>query len=178
MPTSPSRPSIDPRSWLLLAATLVTGLAAGFFYTYEASVVRGLAEVSDPTYVETFQAINDTIRNPIFGFVFFGALPALVVAAAVNWKPSSPLRRGLLVAAPLLYLCCMLITVTGNVPLNDDLAAVGIVVDDSAATGARAAFEDDWNDLNRLRTLAAAGSFAAVASVLVVPGARSVGQTD
>ena len=180
MNTSPTRrsPALDLRTVALLGATLVSGLAAGFFYTYEASVVRGLAEVSDPTYVETFQAINETVRNPVFGLVFFGTLPMLIVAAAANWGSSTAVRRGLLLAAPLLFLVAVAITATGNVSLNDDLAVVDIASTPGAVADARAAFEDDWNRLNLLRALASFGSFLAVAAALgTVAATRPVGQT-
>jgi len=61
-------------------------------------VTVGLGEVDDRTYVATFQAINDTIQNPAFGLVFFGAVPALVAALALNWRSPSVVRW-LLVAA-------------------------------------------------------------------------------
>ena len=69
----------------LLLATILVGLSAGFFFTYEASVTLGLAEVSDVAYVETFQAINETVRNPAFGIVFFGSIPAMALAIAMSW---------------------------------------------------------------------------------------------
>jgi len=65
-------------------ATVLTGLSAGFFFAYESSVTRGLAEVDDLTYVQTFQAINATIKNPMFGTVFFGSLPALVLTGLLD----------------------------------------------------------------------------------------------
>ena len=69
----------------LVIATIGAGLAAGFFFAYEASVTLGLAEVDDVTYVETFQAINETVRNFWFAAVFFGTIPATAVALALNW---------------------------------------------------------------------------------------------
>ena len=84
----------------LLGATVLAGLSAGFFYTYEASVTLGLAEVGDLTYVETFRAINDTIKNPVFRVVFFGSMPALALAAFANWQAATAVRRAMLVIAP------------------------------------------------------------------------------
>lgn len=144
---------------------MLTGLSAGFFYAYESSVTRGLSEVDDDAYVHTFQAINETIQNPLFGLVFFGALPALLVANALHQQRTWSPKRLLLALAPLLYVVGMAITVTGNVPLNDELA----VADPSTAATAfeaREAFEDDWNRLNGYRTIAFVGSFAAVAAAL------------
>ena len=100
----------------LMIATILVGLSAGFFFTYEASVTVGLAEVSDVAYVETFQAINDTVQNPAFGIVFFGSIPAIAVAVAANWRTTPSLARVLLVAALPLYLTGLLITGTGKRP--------------------------------------------------------------
>lgn len=154
----------------VVAATILTGLSAGFFFTYEVSVTLGLAEVSDTTYVETFQAINATIRNAPFGIVFFGPIPAIALATALNWKRTAPSTRLLLATAFPLYLAGFLITFAGNVPLNNDLGALTNVTPEIAAV-ARAAFESDWNQLNLLRTVAVAASFAALAVASVINAA-------
>lgn len=175
---------MTPARLALLTATTLVGLSAGFFFTYEASVTLGLAEVGDVAYVETFQAINDTIRNPAFGIVFFGAIPAIAVAIAANWVTASRARRSLLALTLPLYVSGLLITVVGNVPLNNDLGEVGAPTP-SVAAEARAAFEDDWNRLNLLRTLAIGASFVSMtaAAVAVRPerdergSAATTGQT-
>lgn len=152
-----------------LGATLLAGLSAGFFYSYESSVTRGLAQVDDLTYVHTFQAVNETIQNPLFGLVFFGSLPALVIAAALRGSQAWTPQRALLVAAPVLYIIGMVITVSGNVSLNDELAQVEPATATIAAD-ARDAFEDDWNRLNAYRTIAFVGAFAASAAALPLAG--------
>ena len=151
----------------VLVATVLAGLAAGFFFTYEASVTLGLDQVGDVAYVETFQAINETVQNPAFGIVFFGSIPAIALAVAANWKTAPPDARILLAIALPLYLAGLIITGTGNVPLNDDLAAVAIITPESAAA-ARAAFEDDWNQLNLLRGLAVGASFVSLAIACIL----------
>src|ERR671916_2905068 len=66
------------------AATLTTGLISGFFYAYACSVTLGLALLPDEQYVEAMQAINATVRNGVFAFSFFGAVPTLLLALAVH----------------------------------------------------------------------------------------------
>lgn len=156
---------IAARSILTLAVVLV-GLSAGFFFTYEASVTLGLAEVDDTNYVETFQALNATIRNPAFGLVFFGSVPALIAAVAMNWQTTGRSQRAMMVGALALYLTGMIITVAGNLPLNDELAGYEQVGPAEAAV-ARADFEADWNRLNLLRGLAIGGAFIALAAATV-----------
>ncbi|MDJ0767862.1 MAG: DUF1772 domain-containing protein [Ilumatobacter sp.] len=142
----------------LAVATLLVGLAAGFFFTYEASVTLGLAEVDDVTYVRTFQAINETVRNAWFGIVFFGSVPALVVAVAANRREPA-VRLALIGASLVLHLATITVTATGNLPLNDDLASYE-QVDATSAAAARADFESDWNRFNLIRALTSGASFA------------------
>ena len=179
-PAAPHASPPNPLAHLtLVAATVLAGLAAGFFWTYEASVTRGLAVVDDTTYVHTFQAINNTIRNPVFGIVFFGTLPALLLAAGTNWRTSSPARRWLLASAPALFLCCMAITGTQNVPLNNELGEVTVTATNGeAASAARADFEDVWNQHNLVRTVAAIASFAAVVGATSLGRDRRAGSAE
>jgi uncharacterized membrane protein len=148
------------QEWSLVATIVLIGLAAGFFFTFQISVIRGLAIVDDAAYVETFQAINATIRNAWFGVVFFGSIPMLVATLALHWR-SRPLVRGLLVAALVLYAATFAITAIANVPLNEDLA---LVTDRSAASAAaaRSQFEASWNRWNLIRMLTCIASFVAL----------------
>lgn len=155
-------------STLLVLATLATGLSAGFFVTYQISVTRGLALVDDATYVATFQAVNETVRTGWFAAFFFGAAPLAALAAWSCWSHSRA-RAGLLVAAAVLQLAGVLgVTFAGNVPLNEELADV-TSSETSALAAARADFEDDWNRLNLVRTLAGLAAFALVAAAIAVP---------
>lgn len=158
----------------LALAVIGSGLMAGFFFAYQWSVLLGLDRVDDVTYVETFRAINDTIRNAYFGVAFFGTLPALVVALFLN-RGRHP-RAALLAGAALLYLIALGITFFGNIPLNDELAAYDEITPAIAAT-AREDFEGPWNDLNLLRTLAAIGALALAAAATLAP-MRPGGQPD
>lgn len=151
---------------VLVAAIVLTGLSAGFFYSYEASVTLGLAEVDAPTYVAAFQAINDSVRNPAFGVMFFGAIPAITVALALHWSHRT--TRWLIGAALALYLALIVVTGTGNVPLNEQLAEYTSIDGDTAAV-ARAEFEDDWNRLNLIRTAAVVASFVLLALAATNP---------
>lgn len=175
--TTTIRSATTPDSTLYVArithllATVLVGLSAGFFFTYEASVTLGLAEVSDLAYVETFQAINETVQNPAFGIVFFGSIPAIGLAIAANWKSAGQVPRILLAAALPLYLAGLIVTGTGNVPLNNDLADYGNLTPETSSQ-ARADFEDDWNQLNLLRTLLIGASFTALAAAGGVRSSR------
>ena len=168
---------MTPQRLALLIATLLVGLSAGFFFTYEASVTLALAELGDAAYVEAFQAINDTVRNPAFGLVFFGSIPAIAIAIVVNWSTVSSALRVLLAAALPLYLAGLMITGLGNVPLNEDLADHEELTPAIAAS-ARTDFEDAWNRLNMLRAISLGSSFAMLAGACVVSSPSADERTD
>lgn len=153
-----------PRQLILAAATLLTGLSAGFFATYEYSVTRALAEVNDTVYVTTFQAINATVRSLEFGIIFFGSIIALVVALVVSRSNRTALI--LLSAALLSYLTMLVITFSIHIPLNESLAAVQATTE-SAASAARATFETRWNAMHCVRTIAVLVSFALTILTLI-----------
>ena len=159
--SAPSRSRIT-----LVLATILAGLSAGFFFTFQISVTRGLAIVGDTTYLTTFQAINDTIRNPWFAVVFFGTIPAIAAAQLVNRRAPGTTRL-LIGVALVLAVTVVAVTFAGSVPLNRELADHTT----ATATQARLDFEDTWNQLNLIRTLAGIGAFAALAAAtLRVPG--------
>lgn len=151
----------------------MSGLSAGFFFTYQVSVVRGLALVDDANYVESFQAINATIRNAPFGIVFFGTVPSLAAALVVLRGASRP-TRVLSAVALALSIAVVAITFAGNVPLNEQLAEAGS--SPAAAPAAREAFETTWNRLNLARTVCSVGAAVAMAAAVVARRNVSAGR--
>jgi uncharacterized membrane protein len=152
------------RRLTLVAATIATGLAAGFFYAYHVSVTRGHALVGDRAYVEAMQAINATVRNWEFALGFFGALvlgAAALAARAGRWR--SP-ATWLVAAGVGLYLGAFLVTMVVNVPLNEELARVPLTAGDLAAV--RADYEAAWNRANALRTGLSVAGFACLVAAL------------
>ncbi|GAA2832320.1 DUF1772 domain-containing protein [Kribbella solani] len=144
------------------AAVLVTGLSAGFFYTYADSVTRGLARTSDDVYVAAFQRINEEVRTPLF-MVVFAAPPVLAVLAAVLMRRRPPAGWLFAVAAVVYLVGVIVVTASVNVPLNEALAS----------DGDRAAFEGRWNSFNLVRSWASFGSFALAVVALAWPSHSS-----
>lgn len=167
--TPPRGAAITP-AWFAVArrasvagSTVLVGLAAGFFFTYQVSVTRGLAIVDDANYVSAFQAINATVRTTWFGIVFFGSIPMLVATLALNWSANRAVRS-LLAVALLAYLATFGITAIGSVPLNDELALVTVRTP-AAFAEARGDYEAAWNRLNLIRTLTCVTALAALAGI-------------
>lgn len=154
---------------VLLLALVLVGIMGGVFFTYAVSVMPGLAETDDRTFVAAFQSIDRAIVNPLFLSVFLGALLATGASGLFFLDES---RRGVLwwiVAAFAAYLAAFLITVRVNVPLNDGLKAAGGPDETDPAT-ARERFSEAawvrWNLVRVVLTLAAFGflAWAAVAA--------------
>ena len=71
-----------------------SGLIAGLFWGWSVSVARGLAKVSDCTYVSTMQSVNRAILNPMFLLVFMGSTFVLAGAAVASFLTGETRRGG------------------------------------------------------------------------------------
>ena len=161
------------RRMSILAAATTTALIAGFFYAYSASVNRGLAQLDDAGYVAAMQAINDTVRNPVFAIGFFGTLVVLPLAAALHASRGSARARLLLAAAALYVVGGFGVTFGLNVPLNEELAGVDLATATAAeVSAARADYEDTWNAWNTVRTLASTLALMCVAGAALASDRR------
>lgn len=144
------------RAPVLLLAILLCGLQAGTYYTWATGVMPGLARVDDHGFVSTMQHINVAIVNPLFMVSFLGA-PVLAAAAVLT---SGSAVRPWTVAALILALATVVVTVAANVPLNDALAAAGPVDRIADLAAAREHFETLWVRWNMVRTFTSTGSLA------------------
>lgn len=158
--------SAPRRRWLTLAevaATVLLGLMAGFFFAFAVDVAPAMAELDAVTYITVQQAINRVVHNAVFGGSYFGSalLPWLAAALAL-WARER--RRALLWAGiALLYGAGVFwLTRSVNVPINDALAAWSAA--DPPAHWSRA--RDDWNAANAVRAWASAGCFGAAVTLL------------
>ena len=145
---------------IVLLATLLTGLSAGLCFTWSNAVTTGLANLDDLNYLKAFQQMNRTILNPTFFLVFFG--PVFLGALGTYLiRNGNPMTFWLVLTAVLLYFFGVaLVTVFGNVPLNEmvdktDLAELGV----EAAASLRKRFEAPWNSYHRIRTYISVLSF-------------------
>ncbi|CAM3618469.1 anthrone oxygenase family protein [Nocardioides zeicaulis] len=152
-----------PSQTLTVAAVVVAGLQAGTYFTWATGVMPGLARTDDRTFVATMQQVNVAIVNPVFIATFLAAPVLAGAVAAVGGAPA----RTWAIAATALAVGTVLITVAGNVPLNDALAAAGAVdrIQDLAAV--RSDFESRWVVLNACRALTSAGALACLGAAVL-----------
>lgn len=151
---------------VLVAATVVTGLLAGFFYAFAHTAMPGLARRDDATYVGAFQGIDRAVYNPWFMSTFMGT-PLLVVTALVLHLDEDTATLVLLVAALLLAVGTVVVTAAVHLPLNREIQEVDAEGDASAA---RARFEERWVRWNVARTATSVGAFVLVAVALARAG--------
>ena len=109
----------------LVAATIAVGLMAGVFSIYSLAIMPGLRRTDDRTFVSAFQQIDTAIINPLFLAVFFGGLVLTAVAALLHLGDDTESVLPSIVAALVLYLAVVVITLRVNVPLNNDIKAAG-----------------------------------------------------
>ncbi|MGD1855005.1 MAG: DUF1772 domain-containing protein [Leptolyngbyaceae cyanobacterium] len=152
---------------VLILATLLCSLVAGFLFAFATIVMPGIKTLNDREFIRAFQVIDGVIQNnqPLFVAVWMGSVVALVAAAGLGFGQLDGTQRLLLVAAPLVYILgVQLSTFTINVPLNNQLQALNVdAMDDVALKAARMDFEPGWNRWNLIRT-----PFAGLASVLLM----------
>ncbi|HWW42398.1 DUF1772 domain-containing protein [Pedobacter sp.] len=151
-----SKENILPVVVLVLTATMA-GLIAGLFYSWSCSVIPGLSRLSDKNYLAAMQSINKAILNPVFFVSFIGTLVLLPLSTYQFYIRPLSIQFWLLAIATLIYTIGVFgVTVFGNVPLNDQLAAFNLSSAGPAEIVAhRMKFEGAWNNFNTLRTISA-----------------------
>jgi uncharacterized membrane protein len=135
-------------------ALLGSALVGGIFFAFSSFIMKALADVPAAEGIGAMQSINVVVINPSFLGAFFGTAVLSLVAgglALAGWgRPSASFFLG----GALFYLVgTILVTMFGNVPLNNQLA-------DVTATdhGTREVWEHylhRWTMWNHVRTAAA-----------------------
>ncbi|MGW1295007.1 anthrone oxygenase family protein [Streptomyces sp. NPDC002533] len=145
-------------SLLLVLATIVNGLYAGFMLTFLIAIMPGLAELTDEQFTAAMRRFNEKVPGPLFLVLFVGAVALPAAAFFTGLGEHSETKGPAVLGALICVVISHLVTIAGNIPLNNALAA-SEGGDDSAA---RAAFESRWNTLHQVRT-----AFNLVACVLL-----------
>ncbi|MGV6815905.1 MAG: anthrone oxygenase family protein [Thiotrichales bacterium] len=153
----------------IILALLGSALIGGIFFAFSSFIMKALARLPSSEGTAAMQSINVVVLNPSFLGAFMGtAAIALVLAviAVTSWETAA---SPWLLAGSLLYLVgTFLVTGRGNVPLNDQLAAVQ--AKDPAATKVWEHYLSRWTLLNTVRTLAAIAAALMFAMALIQTG--------
>jgi uncharacterized membrane protein len=147
---------------LLIAITVLsTGLMAGIFLTWTNAVTPGIGKLNDLGYLSALQAMNRVILNPLFYIVFILPVLSLPILTAFNISTSGIYNSKLLFLATIIYWTgALLITLLGNIPLNELLNHTTL---EKLSTGElsylRDKIEVKWNTFNLIRTISSFSSF-------------------
>ncbi|MGW0933406.1 anthrone oxygenase family protein [Streptomyces sp. NPDC002666] len=144
-------------SLFLTLAVITTGLYAGFMLTFLVAIMPGLAALSDEGFTAAMRRFNEKVPGPVFLVLFLGVIAFPAVAVFTEYGEGGwPLVAAALACAVVSHL----VTIAGNIPLNQALAE-SEGGDDSAA---RTAFETRWNTLHRFRTALSLAAFVLLAA--------------
>jgi uncharacterized membrane protein len=152
---------------LTFAAALGSGLVAGVFFAFSSFVMPALGRLPPDQGLAAMQSVNVTVIAPGFMLALFGtAVIALMlgIGAIARWGQTGPM---LILAASALYLIgCIGVTMGGNVPLNDAMAAVQAGSADGVTVWAR--YLRDWTFWNHVRMAASVGTCALYIAALAI----------
>ena len=140
-----------------MAALLGSAVVGGVFFAFSSFVMKALARVPSEEGIAAMQSINVTVINPGFLVAFVGtAILSLAMAGFALTSWDRPWALYFLAGAIFYVAGTFLVTGLGNVPLNDQLAAVT----NANATGIDVweHYLKRWTVLNHLRTAAAIGA--------------------
>lgn len=158
------------RTGILLLATVTTGLTAGVYTDWSNTIMSGLSDVDDRTFVTAFQALDAAIMNPLFlGVEFTGSLLLIALALVLHIRSGQRATLVWLSVALAAYLVSVVITMGVNEPLNQQLRSVTELDGDADFTAARALLDEArWTAWNTVRALAALTAFGSLAWSLAI----------
>ena len=136
------------------SAVLGSALVGGVFFAFSSFVMKALARVPAAEGIAAMQSINIVVINPSFLGAFIGtAVLSVGVAGVALSDPGKLSSMYLLGGAVFYFVGTFLVTILGNVPLNDQLAAVTAADPDAAEIWA--IYLERWTMWNSTRTVAA-----------------------
>jgi len=140
--------AIDGLLWI---SAIGTGLMAGVYFAFSVFIMASLR--ATPAGAAAMQSINRTILSSGFMPLFFGTTLTSLAAAIIGALSLSSPGAVFALLGGVLYVAGMfLVTVFGNVPLNNALDAADPDSPEGAATWQR--YLTTWTRWNHLRTIA------------------------
>lgn len=138
----------------VILALIGSALIAGIFLAFSSFIMKALARLPASQGITAMQSINVAVLNPVFLGVFMGTAIIsllLTILAVRGWEmPAAPYY---LVGAVLYIVGTFMLTGMGNVPLNNQLAAIS--AKDPTASDNWQHYLDRWTRLNTIRALSA-----------------------
>ncbi|MEJ5085393.1 DUF1772 domain-containing protein [Brucella pseudogrignonensis] len=138
---------------LVLLTAWGSAITGGIFYAFSSFVMAALARIPANAGISAMQSINITVINGTFFAVFFGTALLCLAIIALGLMGFGSLSKWAMIGAGIYLIGTIGVTMTLNVPLNDQLA----VMDANAAASADVwiAYVRDWTLWNHVRAVAA-----------------------
>lgn len=154
---------------VILILILLTGLSAGLCFTWTNVVTTGIGRLDNFGYLNAFQQMNRTILNPMFFIVFFGPVFINVINLYLHKSASHTMIWLLIIATALYVFGVAIITIFGNVPLNELLDKTDLVSSSKDELSIlRDRFENKWNRLHLIRTISSSITFILLILSLII----------
>ena len=139
---------------------ICTGLSAGLCFTWGNAVTPGIGRLDDFGFLMAFQQTNRVILNPAFFLVFLGPFFLGIANLFLFKNMASNIWWMLLVAVLIYFLGVILVTVFGNVPLNEMIDKHSLeALSTLELKDLRTAFEAKWNQFHLVRIITSILSF-------------------
>jgi uncharacterized membrane protein len=145
---------------VLITGILFTGLTAGLCFTWSNAVTPGIGRLDNLSFLKAFQAMNRAIINGKFMIVFFG--PVILLFLNTYLFRNNSISFWLFLAAAIIFFIGIgLVTIFGNVPLNEILDTSNLeTLSKIELQELRNKFEQPWNNWHTIRTLSSFSAFA------------------
>jgi uncharacterized membrane protein len=152
---------------VLILATFLCSLVAGFLLAFAIVVMPGIRRLGDGEFIRAFQVMDGIIQGnqPVFVLVWLGSIVTLIASVVLGIGQLDGVGGLLMGCAAVVYLFgVQLPTFTINIPLNNRIQSVDVdTMDEAARKAARLDFEPRWNRWNVMRTV-----LSSVVSVLLL----------
>lgn len=149
---------------LLALAVVFTGLYAGIMLIFLTGIMPAMARLTDGQFVAAMRRVNEEVPRGLFLLVFVAEVAFPIAALAVPVADRSDTQWWLLLAGLICVVVNHLVTVAGNIPLNNALASSETSPEANPDSAVRAAFESRWNRFHAVRTFFAVAGFALIVS--------------
>lgn len=142
-----------------LCMGLVSALVAGVFLSFSDFIMAGLMRTEPAGGIESMQHINRTVMRSVFLTSFLSLVPLTLGFGVYAWFKLNGLGQYLILAAAAIYFVFVfLVTMFGNVPMNNQLASVAYSSNEAGAYWN--AYGRVWTGWNHIRTLGAVATAA------------------
>ena len=134
---------------------------SGIFFTWTNAVKPGIGKLDNITYLNAFKSMNKVILNPLFFIVFILPILTIPISTFLSFDSTKNYVFELLLISSIIYFTgVFLVTVLGNIPLNELLDRTDLnKLSQKELDTFRKKIENRWNKFNLVRALTSFISF-------------------